>query len=406
LSWWFVIERRFNAAEIGVSLFSTRVAMSGRTRFRISLVSFLVFPLSAYAQHTPPPVAVTTMPHPVVTRPDSIQDTGLYGYWSKMTNQDRAGGALLGKVTIQGEMLPWEPILVTVDCKDSTVYATQTDSKGEFAIIPKGVPGEVSQQGDTQRQMKAHYEGCVLQGLLTGFQSSKVIVTERNLRDDPEVGTITLTRDASARATATSATSLSAPPGALKHWSKAGIEMLAGKPDRARKELGAAVHSYPQFADAWYELGRLEVMSDPRDARLCMEKAIAADANFVRPFGQLAVLASLTENWQGVLENTSHSLQLEPEGTIWIWYYDALANFELGNVDSAEKSAKKLVAMDPLHSVRGGEQLLAAILARKADYAGALAHLRSCLNYIQDADDVNLLKQEIAQLERRAGKSN
>ncbi|SPE25538.1 exported hypothetical protein [Acidobacteriia bacterium SbA2] len=379
--------------------------MSARTVFQVPLL-FLLPVIPALAQHTPPPVAVTTMPQPIATRPDSIQDTGLYGYWSKMTNQDRAGGALLGKVAIKGEMLPWEPILVTVDCNNSTVYTTQTNQKGEFLVYPSTVPGEVSQQGDSQRQMKTHYEGCVLHSFLTGFHSSTITVTERNLRDDPDVGTITLTRDSFARGTAMSVTGLSAPPDAIKHWSKAGTAMLDGKPDRARKQLETAVRSYPAFSDAWYELGRLEVMSDPRDARICMEKAIAADQTFVRPYGQLAALAARGEDWQGVLENTSRSLQLEPQGTIWIWYYEALANFQLGKVDAAETSAKKLVATDPLHNIRGGEQLLAAILAWKADYAGALAHLRSCLTYIQDQSDQVLLKQEIAQLERRLAAPN
>lgn len=361
---------------------------------------------AALAQRTPLPPVVQTSPHSNPARPDSMQDTGLYGYWSKMTNQDRAGGALLGKVAISGEMLPWEPILVTVECKGSTVYTTQTDPRGYFAVTPSSIPGEISQQGDSQRQMKAHYEGCVLQGFLTGFRSAVITVTERNLRDEPEVGTITLSRDSAARGTAMSATSLSAPPDAAKDWSKAGADMLARKPDQARKELEKAVRTYPAFADAWYQLGRLQVLSDPRDARVCLEKAIAADPKFVRPYGQLAALAAQREDWQQVTEATDHSLQLEPTGTIWIWYYSALANFQFGRIDVAEASANRLLAIDPLHNIRNGEQLLAAILARKSDYAGALAHLRNCLTYVQDSSDLTLLKEEIAQLERRASTSN
>jgi hypothetical protein len=385
-------------------LFSAKFMMFSRSLCLALVAPSLAIPVSA--QRTPPPPAVQTLPHPNPTRPDSMQDTGLYGYWTTMTNQDRAGGALLGKVAISGEMLPWEPILVTVECKGSTVSATQTDPRGDFAIIPSSIPGEISQQGDSQRQMKVHYEGCVLQGFLTGFRSTTISVTERNLRDEPEVGTITLSRDSTARGTAMSMTSLSAPTAAVKDWSKAGADMLAQEPERARKELEKAVRTYPAFADAWYQLGRLQVLSDPRNARLCLEKAVAADPSFVRPYGQLAALAARGEDWQGVLENTDHSLQLEPQGTIWIWYYSALANFQLGRVDLAEATAKKLLKMDPLHNIRNGEQLLAAILARKSDYGGALAHLRNCLTYIQDSSDVILLKEEIAQLERRVAAPN
>ncbi len=323
-----------------------------------------------------------------------------------MTNQDRAGGVLLGKVTIAGEMLPWEPISVIVNCQGTMVYTTETDPKGEFAVAPSSVPGDVSQLGDAQRQMKTHYEGCVLEGDLTGFRSTKLTITEHNLRDDPEVGTIVLSRDSTARETAMSATSLSAPPAAAKSYTKAGSEMLVQKPERAQKELEKAVREYPNFADAWYQLGRLQVTSAPGIARLCLEKAIQIDPNFVRPYGQLAALAVQAQDWRAALQSAGHSLELEPRGTIWVWYYSALANFQLGRLDAAEMSANKLVAMDPLHNVRGGEQLLAAVLARKADYNGALAHLRNCLTYIRTDSDISLLKQEIAQLEQKVNRSN
>jgi hypothetical protein len=45
--------------------------------------------------------------------------------------------------------------------------------------------------------------------------------------------------------------------------------------------------------------------------------------------------------------------------------------------------------------------LLAVILAGKGDFAGALAHLRSSLTYVPPGPNADLLKQQIAQLERR-----
>lgn len=379
---------------------------------RDKLLFVALFPLTfsfagtAIAQSTLPPPAVTTLPMPKPTRPESIQDTGLYGYWTHMTDQDRAGGALLGRVVITGEMLPWEPILVTVSCKGITVYTTQTDSKGDFGVVPSRFPGAPSLQGDTQRQMQTHYEGCVVQAFLTGFQSSTITLTQRNLRDNPLVGTVTLSRDMQARGTAVSPTSKSAPPDAVKHWARAGAEMLAQKPDRARHELEKAVQSYAVFADAWYQLGILQMWSSPRDARTCFDKALAADPTFVLPHELLASLAIQNEDWLGALDQTGRSLQLDPGGSMRIWYYRALANYQLGNIDAAQASAVKSLAMDPLHNVRNTEQLLAAILARKTDYAGALAHLRNCLTYIPEGPNANLLKEQIEQLEHRVAATN
>ena len=334
------------------------------------------------------------------TRPESIQDSGLYGYWTHMTDSGRAGAALLGTVVVEGEMLPWEPILVTVSRDDKTLYTTQTDPKGRFLIAPAKIPGELSQQPDQQREMQVHYEGCVVQAFLTGFHSSKTIISVKHLRDDPEIGTITLSRDSQARATAMSTTSESAPPDAAKLWSKAGEDMMAQKPDKARQNLEKAVKAYPQFADAWYQLGRLQMLSNPQGARACFEKALVADPKFSPPLEQLAMLSAQQEDWQATLNATNRYFQLDPEGTPRVWYFNSLADYQLGRINAAEISATKLMALDPLHNIRNGEQLLAAILARKADYKGALAHLRNCLTYIPAGPDANLLKAQIAQLER------
>src|SRR5437016_701485 len=136
-----------------------RVSMRSKQCYAVIFASFLINSIVTLAQRTPPPPSVTTLPMPNPTRPGSIQDSGTYGYWTYISNQDRAGGALLGKVAIDGEMLPWEPILVTVSCKGATVYTTQTDPKGNFAIIPGRVPGALSTLPDRQRQMQAQYEG-------------------------------------------------------------------------------------------------------------------------------------------------------------------------------------------------------------------------------------------------------
>ena len=52
------------------------------------------------------------------------------------------------------------------------------------------------------------------------------------------------------------------------------------------------------------------------------------------------------------------------------------------------------------------EQLLAVILARKADYAGALLHLNNCLSYMPAGPQADLVKQQIAQLEPKVTPSN
>src|ERR1035437_4096179 len=163
--------------------------MTAKALLRIVSLLLLFFTLSALGQTRPP---ATPAPPSTITRPESIQDSGLYDYWADMSGQGRAGGALLGKLAVEGEPLPWEPLLVTVTCAGNVVYTTQTDAKGNFGIVSVTLPGALGKQGDSQRQMETYFEGCLVQGAIPGFRSTTVTLTRHNLRDDPDIGTIML----------------------------------------------------------------------------------------------------------------------------------------------------------------------------------------------------------------------
>ena len=343
----------------------------------------------------------TPAPPSTITRPGSIQDSGLYDYWADMSAQGRAGGALLGKVAVEAEPLPWEPLLVTVTCGEKVVYTTQSDARGNFGIVSVTLPGALGKQGDSQRQMETQYEGCVVQGAVPGFRSTSITLTQHNLRDNPDLGTLMLSRIGRDSATTLSRTTETASPKAIKSFEKAHGEMLQHDSDGAERELKKAVQTDPQFAEAWLQLGKLQQASEPQEARDSFSKALAADPNFVLPYEQLALLAAQKGNWQEVLDDTNRIAQLYPQGTAQSWYLNALANFQTGKPDMAEGSAVKSLALDPKHSVLNTEQLLAVVLARKGDFAGALDHLRSSLKYMPPGPNADLLKQQVAQLEQR-----
>ena len=356
------------------------------------------FAITAVGQTRP---TSTPTPSDTITRPGSIQDSGLYDYWADMSGQGRAGGALLGKVAVEGETLPWEPLLVSVTCGGKVAYATQTDAKGSFAIVALTLPGALGKQGDSQRQMETHFEGCIIEGIVPGFRSTAITVTQHMLREQPDIGTIMLSRIGRGSATTLSSTSEKASPKAIKFFEKARAEMLQHSPSDAERDLQKAVQTDPGFAEAWLQLGKVQQASDPQAAKDSFLKALSADREFVLPYEQLAALAAQSGNWQEVLDNTNHLAQLYPEGTPQSWYLNALANFQMGKPDLAEASANKSLALDPRHSVLNTEQLLAVILAGKGDLAGALDHLRSSVKYVPPGPNSDLLKQQIAQLEQR-----
>jgi tetratricopeptide (TPR) repeat protein len=363
------------------------------------LVLAFSFTTAALGQHSTTPAPPSTL-----TRPDSIQDSGTYGYWTAMSGQGRAGGVLLGKLAVEGEPLLWEPVLVSVDCNGTAVYTTRTDPKGNFAIAPVAAPVSVNQEGDTKRQMETHYEGCRVQAALAGFRSNAITITQNNLQNNPDLGTITMYREEGrTEGTAVSTTTAAAPPEAKKSFEKARADLLEQRPDKAQRDLEKAVQLYPGFAEAWYQLGKLQLAPSPQDARNSFAKSAAADPKFVLPYEMLAALDVQDGKWQDAANSSGHALQLNPAGTPQLWYYNAMANFRLGKADAAQASAVKSLAMDPVHTIPNDEQLLAVILALKGNYAEALKHLRNCLTYLPSGSSANLVKQQIAQLEQRVG---
>jgi Tfp pilus assembly protein PilF len=353
---------------------------------------------SAAQSQVPAPQPVDTH-----TRPGSLDDLGPQRYWSELSAQERAGGALIGKLSVEGEPMLWEPVLVFVTCNGKITHVTQADPKGSFVISSTQVPGALSLQADAKRQMETRFEGCTVEGDFAGFQSTSVTITRRNLQDDPNIGIIKLTRAAGATGAAISSTTAAAPSKALKAYEKARADLETQNPDLAQHDLQKAVEIDPGFAEAWYQLGKLQQVSSSEDAKNSFTKAVAADPKYVLPYGRLAALAAKEGKWPDVVSNTDRVLQLNPVGTPQIWYYNALGNWQVGNVDAAQTSAEKSLALDPLHAIPNTEQLLAVILSKKGDYAGALQHLRNCLSYLQSGTNADFVKSQIAQLEQRAG---
>lgn len=304
---------------------------------------------------------------------------------------------LTGKVAVQGGVLPWDPIPVVVTCQGKAKYDGVTDATGAFKIeTPSDTPTAATPP-------YPQLAGCQVGAQLEGFKSSSATLNKRGPMDDPGVGTITLTPDPSAKGSAVSTTTSSAPKDAVKAYDKAREEAAQKKTDAAQKDLEKAVKTAPQFADAWYQLGKMyEAQQKQKEAYEAFQKAVAADPKFSRPYLHVALLGAQQSKWQETLDATNHSLELNPEGSPQIWYFNAVANVNLGHKDVAEESAKKSLAMDPSHLAPNTEQLLAVILAGRGQYAEALQHLKNCLTYTPPGPNADLIKKQISQLEQAA----
>lgn len=328
---------------------------------------------------------------------------GKYANFDQTLAHQHGGMYFSGKVAVEGGVLPWDPIPVSVDCNGAVRYNTLTDAKGGFTIQDAGritTASEVAPQVGAKALNAGSLVGCQVKASLAGFQSSAVTISNGNLMDNPDIGTITLHLNEHSAGYGVSPTTATASKDALKKFDKARSEALNKNLDGAQHDLEKAVQIDPKFAEAWYQLGKLQATTKPQDALASYEKAVAADPQFVAPYEPIAELAAQQKKWQEVADAADHYLKLDPVGTPQIWYYSAVGNFNLGKGEIAEESAKKSLAMDPQHLAPNTEQLLAVILASKGELAEALDHLRNSLAYTPAGPNADLIKQQIAQLEK------
>ena len=84
--------------------------------------------------------------------------------------------------------------------------------------------------------------------------------------------------------------------------------------DSAQHDLEKAVQAYPQFAEAWYQLGKVDEVLKPQDAWPAYSKAAAADPLFSPPYEHLAQLAAQQKKWQEVVDATDKASEAGSAG--------------------------------------------------------------------------------------------
>jgi tetratricopeptide (TPR) repeat protein len=335
---------------------------------------------------------------------EGASDIGKTANMGRMMDKQTGSLRFYGKVVMAGGKLPWDPIPVAVTCGEKTRYNTFTDPKGGFDIVAGSRNSEVvTTAHDTHRITPSDLIGCQVNAVLDGFIGNPLMIANRSFEDDPSLGTILLHRDEHAVGSVQSATTASAPPEALKEFDKARADDMGRHADSARKHLQKAVSLDPQMAEAWYHLGKLEESDKPQDALDAYKKAASADANFVPTYERIAAISANQQKWQDVVVATNHALKLVPAGTPQIWYFNAVGNLNAGDKAAAETSAETSLAMDPNHVAPNTEQLLAVILSSRGEYRKALDHLRHCLTYTPPGPNAELMKQQVAQLEKVVG---
>jgi tetratricopeptide (TPR) repeat protein len=353
----------------------------------------------------------TTSPgNPGITRapgstPEPTPQTGVY---------------LTGSVRMDDGTAPPESVTVYRVCNGNPHPVAYTDSKGGFGFQLNGDNDTV--MADASIASSAHpglgnpaqgagasgsgarrLLGCDLQVVMPGYRSDALGLENWQFGDSPEIGTIVLHRLGNVEGASISATSLEAPRDSKKAYEKGLEAEKRQKWPEAQAEFEKAVAGDQKYAAAWFELGSAyQHQGDKVMARGAYQKSLEADRKFLKPYLPLCAMAFEEKDWEETISLADTLTRLDPGDFPLAYLLNAIANFSLGRLDLAEKSAREAIKIDTLHRVPRAEYVLGRILLEKRDYDGALALLKSYIQRAPDARDGEAIKKQIGEIENLA----
>jgi tetratricopeptide (TPR) repeat protein len=200
-----------------------------------------------------------------------------------------------------------------------------------------------------------------------------------------------------------SMTSLNAPKDAKKAYEKGEAAMSERKWPVAQKNFEKAVAIYPQYAQAWCDLGEsLHAQSQGKEARAAWESALQADPKYLKTYLQAARLALEERRVQDALEITDWAILQNPIEFPGIYFFNAVANFNLKHMDAAEKSARQAIEHDSVHEIPRAESLRDRAVQK---VLGILAEGSGC-RYCEAADRLARASHGRCTLRVEPGKSS
>jgi len=337
---------------------------------------------------------------------------------------------LSGRVMLDDGTPPSEPVVIERVCNGVARPEAYTSSKGQFsfqlgqrmgmmadasvgggpdAVMDGGFGGRSSQRttsvggfGSGINEMALM--GCEIRAVLPGYRSDVVNLAGRRSLENPDVGTIILHRLGNVEGTTISATSLNAPKDAKKAYQKGMEALKKKKPADAQKRFQKAVDEYPRYAAAWYGLGQAHMaQNNPAEARKCFAASLEADPKYLNPYLSVATIAAGERNWQEVADTTAKLIRLDPVDYPQAYYFNSVANYNLGKTEEAEKSAREAQRLDTHHRYPRVAHLLGVILANRREYNAAAEQMRTFLKFAPDAADASTVRTQLSEIEKLAG---
>jgi tetratricopeptide (TPR) repeat protein len=242
---------------------------------------------------------------------------------------------------------------------------------------------------------------CELRADLSGYASTSIRLDTSMANSN--VGIIMLHTRGKKAEGMISVASLEVPSKARKEFEKGSEQLEKGDLAAAEKSLQKAIDMYPKFAEAWLRMGDLEQHRKNLEAATKdYQEAINADPNLSLAYLRMAFLTAVARDWEQTRKLTDRLIALDPVNYPLAYYYNAVAELNLKQINKAETNALRAESMDKQHTEPRVELLLASIYTAKGAYSSAADHYRAYLKLVPDGPLTERVKTDIARMEGMA----
>jgi len=306
-----------------------------------------------------------------------------------------------GKVVMEDGTAPGRRVGIVRLCPGLyPSHETSTGLKGEYYWRVEADPfqGLIFNTGGWIAGLGPASVDCVLRAELSGYASSEIDLSDRNLIRNPQLPNLILARR--------TLTTIDIPPAdqvphaAAKDWAAA-VQALRGKNwAQAESRLRGVVQAAPKFAPAWSALGMVcQRQEKPDDARTAYQHAIELAPKTLAPYPPLVRAQMDLQDWASAAKTADALIRADTPHRYPEIYADlAVIRFHLNDQKGAEESARQALREDPRHERPRTEYILGMILEGAKDYTGAAEHMRKYLELEPKAEDAEAVRRRIDNL--------
>lgn len=288
---------------------------------------------------------------------------------------------------------------IAVDCHHGNLHdGGRVSLAGQFRFTLTPDPASIA-AGDI----------CSVEAKAFGYESTIARFPIRSTTGMVEIGTLTIERNASGDAQeqnqqhdamTVSATSLQAPPDAVRLFEKGTRLLKQGKFAAAAKDFEGAVKVYANYAESWLNLGRarvsLNAIGPGREAFL---HAAELDPQLPGPPEELGLLAVRQGDLVSAAKYLDDSLRLDPVGSFRACYSDAVVNLMLKRYGAAESAARGALRFGDSGAQARVNYVLGMTLLARNNNAEAKQHLMRYLELVPQAPERDQVLKELKRLE-------